>query len=97
MNYVSEPKTIFIYSWSTIWSMKNKSGAPSFFRTIDLYIKKGWDVNLILTDAHNGANEIADNCHVYVMKKWKTDKWISARNEIETISFVENVSVLFLC
>lgn len=79
MNYVSEPKTIFIYSWSTIWSMKNKSGAPSFFRTIDLYIKKGWDVNLILTDAHNGANEIADNCHVYVMKKWKTDKWISAK------------------
>lgn len=80
MNYVSEPKTIFIYSWSTIWSMKNKSGAPSFFRTIDLYIKKGWDVNLILTDAHNGANEMADNCHVYVMKKWKTDEWISEKN-----------------
>lgn len=79
MNRESEPKTIIIYSWSTIWSMKNKSGAPSFFRTIDLYIQKGWDVNLVLTDAQNGANEMADNCHIYTMKEWKTDGWISEK------------------
>lgn len=71
--------TMIMYSWSTIWSMKNKSGAPSFYKTIDLYVKKGWDVNLILTDASKGAEEMPENCRVFTLKEWKTDRMISSK------------------
>ena len=72
--------TIIMYSWSTIWSMKSKSGAPSFYKTINLYIEKGWDIYLILTDESNGAEEISEDCRIFTLKKWKTDKLISSRN-----------------
>lgn len=77
---MGKKNAIVIYSWSTIWSMKNKSGAPSFYKTIELYINKGWDVFLILTEASNGGDNIVDKDHLFVLPKWKTDSLISPSN-----------------
>lgn len=71
---------IIIYSWSTIWSMKNKSGAPSFYKTIELYLKKDWEVYLVLTESSNGGVEIVDQDHLFVLPKWKTDNLIGPAN-----------------
>lgn len=71
---------VIIYSWSSLWSMKNKSGAPSFYKTIKLYVDKGWDVFLVLTDASNGGSNIVDDEHVFVLPKQKSDGWISPKN-----------------
>lgn len=72
--------TVIIYSWSSVWSMKNKSGAPSFYKTIKLYVDKGWEVFLILVDATKGGTGIVDDDHIFVLKEWKTDKLISPKN-----------------
>lgn len=77
---MSSKNTIIIFSWSSLWSMKNKSGAPSFYKTIKLYIDKGWEVFLILADPSNGGNNIVDEKHTFVLKRQKSDEWISAKN-----------------
>lgn len=71
---------VIIYSWSSVWSMKNKSGAPSFYKTIKLYIDKGWEVFLVLVDATKGGTGIVDDNHTFVLKEWRTDKLISPKN-----------------
>lgn len=71
---------IIIYSWSTLWSMKNNSGAPSFKKTIDLYLSKGWNVYLVLTDDSNGARGIVSDENLFVLKGSRFDKFISPSN-----------------
>ena len=74
-----EEKTIIIYSWSTLWSMKDKSGAPSFYRTVKLYIDKGWNVFLILVNRSPGLENLIPKENCFVLKEKKSDTWISAK------------------
>ena len=59
--------------------MNDKSGAPSFYKTIMLYLNKGWNVHLILDDASNGGSKIVDKNHLHVLKPISTDKLISEK------------------
>ena len=77
---MEKQNAIVIYSWSTVWSMKNKSGAPSFYKTIKLYVDKGWEVFLVLVDASKGGSDLVDEDHMFVLKEWKTDRLISPKN-----------------
>ena len=48
-----EKNTIIFYTGLSLWSMKEKSGAPSFFKTVDLYIRKGWNVYMVTFNEMN--------------------------------------------
>lgn len=40
-------KNIIFITYLNLWSMDKGKGAPSFYKTIDAYIKSGWNVTLI--------------------------------------------------
>ncbi len=48
-------KNIIFLSYLNIWSMEKEKGAPSFYKTIEAYIKDGWDVTLINPEYNLGV------------------------------------------
>lgn len=73
-------RNIILFSWSRLWSMKKGAGAPSFQKTIELYIKKGWNVYAIMADDSNGIVQMVDDDKLFVLPKKKTDALIGEPN-----------------
>lgn len=68
-----EAGTVIFYSWLSLWSMKSKSGAPSFYKTIELYVKKGWNVYLITVDKKNLETDLLCKENIFVMPEKSFD------------------------
>ena len=66
--------SVIFYSWLSLWSMKNKSGAPSFYKTVELYVKKGWNVYLVTNEEKNRYIDLLPPERVFVVPKYKTDE-----------------------
>ena len=48
-------KNVIFLTYLNLWSMENKKGAPSFYKTIEAYIKDKWNVILINPEYDNGT------------------------------------------
>lgn len=62
-----DKNTVIFYTGLSLWSMKKNSGAPSFFKTVDLYIRKGWNVYMVTFNSENGAVDIIDRDKLFCM------------------------------
>lgn len=69
-------KIVIFYTWLKLWSMKSNSGAPSFYKTIEAYVKKGYDVKLVTINEEYG---ILPPDNVYVMRNYRFDRYINIK------------------
>lgn len=62
-------KTLLVFSWTHLWSMRKGAGAPSYHHTITHYIESAdWDVYLFTADATNLDLSIAQEGKVRLYK-----------------------------
>lgn len=94
-------KTIIFYTGLSIWSMKNKSGAPSFYKTVELYIDKGFNVYLVTFNPDNYTNDIISFSNIYCMDFKERYKKISKKKigklylfwrQIDFVKYAKKVS-----
>lgn len=71
-------KNIIFLTYLNLWSMENRKGAPSFYKTIEAYIKDEWNVILInpkynigITPKLNSLNNITFKPIFYSLTKTK--------------------------
>ncbi|SDO55991.1 glycosyltransferase family 4 protein [Halobacillus aidingensis] len=48
-------KNVIFITYLNLWSMDKNKGAPSLYKTIDAYIKNGWNVTLINPEYNQGV------------------------------------------
>jgi len=61
-------KNIIFLSYLNLWSLQNKKGAPSFYKTIQAYINDGWNVTLINPSYKNGETPYIEKLINYTFK-----------------------------
>lgn len=61
-------KTVIIVSGLTLWSLGEGSGGPAFTKTIEAYLKDGWEVYLISDVASNSKSSLLDSEHNIVLE-----------------------------
>ena len=63
-------KTLLIFSWAHLWSMRKGAGAPSYHHTINYYINSPeWDVHLFTADSTNMDLSIAEAGKVHLFQE----------------------------
>jgi len=61
-------KNVIFLSYLNLWSLQNKKGAPSFYKTIEAFINDGWNVTLINPDYKNGETPHIEKLNNYTFK-----------------------------
>lgn len=88
-------KKIIFYSHLTLWSMRNKSGAPSFYKTVELYVNKGWEVYCILLDGKND-DSLLDKEHLYSLNSNNIINFLVLCKKIRFINRIFNLLLFFI-
>ncbi|MCR3905732.1 MAG: glycosyltransferase [Tenericutes bacterium] len=77
-------KNIIVLSHLGLWSMDNKKGAPSFYKTIEAYVRSGWNVSLVQpSDMENKSIDLIG---------LKIFQFQSKHSKLENIRFLGSVS-----
>lgn len=66
--------TVIFYTGLSLWSMKKKSGAPSFFKTVELYVNRGWNVYMITLNEEDRSAGLIEKDKLFCMPTKKIYK-----------------------
>jgi len=80
-------KCVIFLSYLNLWSMENQKGAPSFYKTIDSYIKDGWNVFLINPNYNNGYTPTIEG-----LKNYSFVPYFYQFTKIKGIGFIARIA-----